>query len=164
MWIWSESLSKDATDQAQKTSAVVSRAKCSSDTSFATVEVWQAPHLVSRIHAPADLSSSVILESPNGDLTIANTDLGDQRTERYPHGDANVLKSFLFPHGSCTFLVGYSNPPQNTLVAFLGIGERCRICISAVHKGGIERILDEELPLSSTVSFLTSLCACKVDG
>ncbi|KAJ7771604.1 hypothetical protein B0H16DRAFT_1364249 [Mycena metata] len=92
IWKWRENLSSNAEDRAsQKKKAAV------------------MPHPISELYACNSIPPRLVVLSPAGDLTVVDADLKIQGTVPPPPGGTAILKSFVFPRESSSFLSGLSS-------------------------------------------------------
>ncbi|KAJ7043095.1 hypothetical protein C8F04DRAFT_1073671 [Mycena alexandri] len=91
IWKWRENLSSTAEDRAsqKKKSAVM-------------------PHPISELYACNSTPPRLVVLSPAGDLTVVDADLKIRGTIPPPSGGAAILKSFVFPRESSSFLSALS--------------------------------------------------------
>jgi hypothetical protein len=72
------------------------------------------PYEVARIHSN-DKTSSILLVSSTGDISVADDELNIQSTLACPH-EQNFLDVFFFSGASCTFLPPHQDPPDTVIV------------------------------------------------
>ncbi|KAI0053667.1 hypothetical protein FA95DRAFT_1481422 [Auriscalpium vulgare] len=132
IWVWTDTTPESGSVQ-EKKSVVVA-------------------HKVSHLYAPKGVLDLILL-SPNGDVTVASSDLSELSTDPCPHANASVVKAFAFPPSSATF----SRPTSTTLVLFLAIGDQLRIRVLAVDEATLS-LLDEALEVEDANIHDVSCC------
>jgi hypothetical protein len=107
--------------------------------------VFKVPHRVSRIYASEDLSDSVVLLSPAGDVTVLDIDLATQKGEWRSHIDSPLLASYMFPKASATFLHGHPVAPLATLVLLFSSASLIQVCVLSIYGDQVTTVLDESI-------------------
>jgi hypothetical protein len=77
---------------------------------------FQVSHAISRIYAPEDLESRVLLLSSEGNLTVTDAELNVCGTHNIPNADSRLVECFVFSRKACTFLPSRTAPPRGTIV------------------------------------------------
>lgn len=94
---------------------------------------------------------SLLLVSPQGDLTVIDGELNVRYTRPATAPDAILVKSFAFVRESCDFIPGHSST-HPALVLFLRSGKSVRLSVYDVGVDGADKVLEETLPLEELVS------------
>ena len=144
IWSWDEAPERDGRGQEKKSSITVRRLRCFNMVEGSNLAPFQAPHIVSRIYAPADLPDSILLLSPGGDVTMMGTDLDTPKAEWRSNSKSSLVTSFMFPKGSATFLPPHLVAPLATLVLVFSSTGVIQVCVLFVYEDEIATVLNEE--------------------
>ncbi|THH18195.1 hypothetical protein EW146_g2730 [Bondarzewia mesenterica] len=118
VWMWSDDDAEESSGRSgEKTSTVV-------------------PHPVYQMFSPDNDSTSLVLVSPMGCLSILDNDLNVRASHPYIHSDASVRRCFVFARPSCSFIPSVLSLPY-VVVTFLFVKDTLQLSTSAL---GEERL------------------------
>jgi hypothetical protein len=166
VWAWKDESSgrldveKDKKKRDEKLSVVVRFCPSPvSNFSFSfsfSLHAYQAPHIVSKIYAPNDLPTRVLLVSPSGALSITDTELNlthtthtDTDTDTDSHGHLKelieLIECFMFARKGCSFFPARGTIAAIVLVLVLRIGNTTRVRVLAVVEDAVEEVGTSDL-------------------
>ncbi|KAJ7184344.1 hypothetical protein C8R46DRAFT_938212 [Mycena filopes] len=133
IWKWRENLSSTPGDRAsQKKKAAV------------------MPHPISELYACNSIPPRLLALSPAGDLTVMDADLKIRSTVPSPVGGTTLLKSFVFPSESSSFLSGLPGTSVIVLLERHSQGETTSVRILNVAGDGEAReVANTKIPVKS---------------
>ncbi|KZT05551.1 uncharacterized protein LAESUDRAFT_655546 [Laetiporus sulphureus 93-53] len=124
------------------------------------------PHAISYIYAPDDLPDLILVVSHSGELTVADMDLNLQPTltEQQIDAESVMLKHFVFPRTSCSFVPNRSVPSHGVIaVSVLKCADHLQLIVVAIDREGeTQPVGDCEISLNdpnvAEISFSPSGC------
>ncbi|KAI0268165.1 hypothetical protein BC834DRAFT_933308 [Gloeopeniophorella convolvens] len=133
VWMWDETQSPETSERAQEKRKSIT-----------------APHRVSQIHV-LDGVENILLLSPDGDVTVMDADLSSQKAEWRSQSKSPVLRAFVFPNTSTTFMPTQTITPLATLVLVFYLEGQIRICVLSIDEDDISTVLDKAVPVDGVV-------------
>ncbi|KAI0722363.1 hypothetical protein C8T65DRAFT_704869 [Cerioporus squamosus] len=114
--------------------------------------VATAPHPVAHIYAPDYLPSRIVLVSATGEVSVAEEELRVQRTcTPQNHQPSTLVKHFLFPAASCSFLPSHTTLPYTAVsVSFLRSGDVLRVNVVGVAEENVNLLGECVVPTEET--------------
>ncbi|KAI1796095.1 hypothetical protein LXA43DRAFT_652845 [Ganoderma leucocontextum] len=110
------------------------------------------PHPVSHVYAPECLPENLVLVSASGDLSLLDEDLRVLRAcTPQNHQSSALLKHFLFPSSSCSFLPPHTASTYGGIsVSFLRSGDVLRLDVVGMDGETITSLGECVLPVEDT--------------
>ena len=107
---------------------------------------------MSHIYAPEELPSSVVIVGKDGDLALADADLGSQiqHPSKVSVDQSSLQKHFLVARSECSFLSTHASSAALVL-AHLRHTSTLNIVFVGVAEGGIEELPEIQVPLDHEV-------------
>ncbi|TFK94274.1 hypothetical protein K466DRAFT_476809 [Polyporus arcularius HHB13444] len=114
--------------------------------------VATAPHAVAHIYAPDYLPSYIVLVSATGEVSVADEELQVQRTcTPHNHQPSTLVKHFLFPAASCSFLPSHTTAPYSAVsVSFLRSGDVLRLDVVGIAEENVNLLGECVVPTDET--------------
>ncbi|KAM5534801.1 hypothetical protein V8D89_011517 [Ganoderma adspersum] len=108
-----------------------------------------APHPARHVYAPGYLPERIVLTSISGDLSLLDEELKVLRTYTpQNHQPSTLLKHFLFPSPSCTFLPSHTASTCGAVsVSFLRSGDVLRLHVVGIDEETITSLGECVLPV-----------------
>ncbi len=107
------------------------------------------------------MSSHIVLVSATGEVSVVDEELRIQRTYTPQNHQPNTLvKHFLFPAASCSFLPSHTISPYSVVsVSFLRSGDVLRLDVVGIAEENVNLLGECVVPTDETVSVLHLFCA-----
>lgn len=101
------------------------------------------PHLVTGLYRCEELPSRLLVQSPDGDLTVTDLDLNIKHTRTPPKTPRYVYQTFVYPRRSCSFVPPRTTPARGAVVITLaGSEESMHVELVAVDSDSDEIITE----------------------
>ncbi|TCD63478.1 hypothetical protein EIP91_005360 [Steccherinum ochraceum] len=98
------------------------------------------PHKVSRVYAPDELASHVLLVGPGSEVTLAGEDLVVKNTSK-PDDEESLLGSTVMSRQACSFVHDEAAPLRSVLVTIGQKGSSVRVRVIGVEGSGDHHVL-----------------------